>query len=171
MPARPWIALTLVVAAACGGGSKSAPPPSRPQVVGQELTVNGRVTVVGSTPFEKVMVVAPGSGVELVGDLRDELRAASGAEVAVHGTIVAQGQMAVADYTIRSVAGRPPIVGILDAHADGSHYLRTEEGEEGWVLRLESVPEGLRGKAGAKVWVILGEGTRAVKAYGILREP
>lgn len=158
-------------AAACGGARNAPPPPAaaEPEEVGREIALTGTVHVVGSAPYEKVMIVpvdARLAGVEATGAWRDEIRAASGARVTVEGPIVGPGQMRVARYTIVSVNGIPALVGVLESRGDGL-YLNVE-GERRRV-KLQPVPEGWRGRAGAKVWVVLDE-DGSVKAYGILRE-
>lgn len=135
------------------------------------MVVTGRVAVVGNAPFQQVVVIPADTvrpAVEVMGDLRSEIGAAAGAVVEVDGRVVAPRKMDVSRYTIRSVAGLTPVVGILERDPDGSYHVRTEAGERS---RIDPVPEGLREKPGAKVWVVLeAEGT-VVKAYGVLRDP
>lgn len=171
-PLRPGI-LLATLAVACGGRQAPLPPPApshaAAESAGQEVSVAGRVAVLGHTPFEKVMVLPDdrrASGVEVVGDLRGEVRAAAGAQVAVRGTIESPGRMRVADYEILSIAGRKPLVGTLEAR-DDDLYLRVEGGPR--TVRLESPPDGLR-RPGAKAWVIVDDGG-TVKAFAILKEP
>lgn len=169
------LALLGLAALACGGRQSAPAPGSAAADRDEEPAFAGRVTVVGHTPFVHVLVLPDdgGTGVEVVGSLRDELAAASGAEVEVRGPIIAPGpmlphpQMEVRSYEIRSVAGMKPLVGTLEAR-DGAYYLRFEEEER--TLALAAVPPELREKVGAKVWVALSE-DRVVTAYGILREP
>lgn len=157
----------LLLAAACGGGRAPAPAA---EAVGPQETIAGRVTVLGHTPFEQVMVLpddpdAP--GVEVTGPLRDEIRAATGAYVRVRGTITAPGRIHAERYEIVSIAGAKPLVGWLRSEREAM-VLELEGADR--VVRLTAVPEELRSRTGAKAWLVLGE-DGAVRAFGILREP
>ncbi|MGH7544973.1 MAG: hypothetical protein ACREKI_02190, partial [Gemmatimonadota bacterium] len=154
---------------------KPAPPPPAPaasEEIGREMTLTGTVMVVGRAPYEKVMVLPVDprlAGVEARGEWREEIRAASGARITVEGSIVEPGRMRVARYTIVSVDGKPALIGVLESR-DGGLYLNVKGEGESRQVRIEPIPEGLSGRAGAKVWVVLGA-DGAVEAYGILREP
>lgn len=170
---RPHWPLALVAALACGRPKDAQPPhePDPTQVVGTQLLVQGRVAVVGNVPFVQVVVIPADTlrpAVEVVGDLRSEIRAAAGAEVDLEGRVVGPGKVEAARYTIRSVAGMTPVVGVLELDADGSYHVRAEGGAR---HRIEPVPDGLREKVGAKLWVILESGRTVVQAFGVLREP
>lgn len=152
------------LALACGGRGNEAPQP--PAAIAAPDTVVGSIRVAGATPMEQVLI-EPGeaeAALQLSGVYRDELIRLSGATVQASGTITDRS-LRVTDYEIVEIAGRKPIVGILDRTGEDMS-LRTASGE---VVRLTSVPEDLRDQAGAKVWLIL-DAEAGVRGYGILRD-
>jgi hypothetical protein len=125
----------------------------------------------GSEPLSGVTLMGDkGESTLIVGDLAPELRRLSGATVQVIGTEAERGpgkSLDVQDYEVLSIDGERPAVGIL-LHTKGGMSLAGRD-----TLELTSVPEALRGKAGAKVWIV---GPRAgtklqLQSFGILREP
>lgn len=153
-------ALTL----ACGGRGGEAPQP--PAAIAAPDTVVGSVRVAGATPMEQVLIERgeADAALQVSGAYREELIRLSGATVRASGAI-SDRSLRVTDYEIVEIAGRKPIVGILDQAGEGM-TLRTASGE---VVRLSSVPDELREQAGAKVWLIL-DAEASVKGYGILRD-
>jgi hypothetical protein len=134
--------------------------------------LRGRVAVVGNVPFTRPVIQAAGRQVELTGALEPELRRLAGAEVEVRGrrargSLPGLEAIEVMEYEVLSVDGAAPHVGRLEEGEDGSWWLNTEEGRR----RLSSVPESLRQRTGARIWVIGADGADgiSVRSYGIIR--
>ena len=138
-------------------------------------TVRGTIAVTGAEPLT-VVVVETGTGqIALEGPLIDELATLQGAEVSVTGTVVdpekppagastrRRSRLVVASYTIESIAGEKPVVGVLSVRNGKAAVGDT---------RLTEPPKELLSLDGAKVWVV---GTRGpghdlrVSSYGVLR--
>ena len=160
---------------ACGGGrSHAGATPASMQVSGVDSVVQGTVAVKGADPFAQVIVsptaVVAAREVAVVGPLRAELGALSGAEVRVRGRAVSNGQpvprraIAVTSYEIVSINGEKPIVGELVAR-EGDLWLGGE--------RLSGVPAELHQAVGAKLWVVgrRANGELLVLSYGIIVRP
>ncbi len=123
---------------------------------------------VAESPVTSLRVEGRGP-VTLVGPLEVELRRLGGATVTVAGGLAASPPNAftVSRYDIVTVDGARPMVGTLLSRDGGLALASTD------TVRLASVPAGLQGKAGAKVWIV-GRRNAAeltVQSYGILREP
>ncbi|MDF2771430.1 MAG: hypothetical protein K0S86_924 [Geminicoccaceae bacterium] len=107
--------------------------------------------------------------VTLVGPLEPELRRLGGATVTVAGGLAPSppNAFAVSRYDIVSVDGARPAVGTLLSRDGGLALASTD------TVRLASVPAGLQGKAGARVWIVgrRNGGELTVQSYGILRDP
>lgn len=123
---------------------------------------------VADAPVTSLRVEGRGP-VTLVGPLELELRRLGGATVTVAGGLAASPPNAftVSRYDIVTVDGARPTVGTLLSRAGGLALASTD------TVRLASVPAALRGKAGAKVWIVgrRDGGELTVQSYGILREP
>lgn len=147
---------------ACGG--KGGTP--EPAVDG--ATVVGRVRIAGSTPLERVLVEPDepgGVALEVIGDLRPEIKRLSGAQVKVSGELVTADRLRVTGYTILDISGRKPIVGILDVEGESVELID----DEGGRTPLRDPPAQLLAQNGAKVWVVLNT-DGVVIGYGIIRE-
>ncbi len=133
-------------------------------------TLVGEIGLSGSVPMVMVTLrLSNGQSVSLVGELRAELAELTGAVVAVEGVRTATPrEFDVASYEIRSIEGERPLVGTLTLF-EGAIWLEVE-GDE--VVRLVEVPERLRGKVGAKVWILgrPADGGTYPHTYGIIRD-
>jgi hypothetical protein len=76
--------------------------------------------------------------------------------------------IAATDYEIVSINGRRPVVGVL--REQGGEYL---VGEGQAAVRLTIVPDALKRRLGAKVWVVGSQaaGGLAVQSFGVIRDP
>lgn len=148
----------------------STPPGIPPADPTGDTVVRGVVAVVGADPVPQVVVaVGPGGReVAVIGALRAELGALSGAEVEVRGRSVPNplGEpplaVDVGSYEIVLIGGERPIVGTLEAR-----------GDDVWLAgrRLLVLPPELRNAVGRKVWVV-GRVTRegvTVQSFGVIR--
>jgi hypothetical protein len=160
------VSLVVLLAAACGSPAVTAAPPSAEPAVATDAAAGwfvGTVAVVGSLPVDARTVVSPPGRAELTvrGPLEREIRALSGAEVAVYGR--ARGRtLEAAAYEVRSVDGAPVITGTVEEAPGGGLQLRTAGGS---VLQLRGGGQGLR--AGQKVWV-QGPGAVEIRSYGVI---
>ena len=146
------------------------PPRTPPAAPTGDTVVRGVVAVVGGDPLPQV-VVSTGSGgreVAVIGALRAELGALSGAEVEARGRSVPNPLGApplavdVGSYEIVSIGGERPIVGTLEAR-----------GDDVWLggRRLLAPPPELRSAVARKVWVVgrtTPEGV-TVQSFGVIR--
>ena len=123
---------------------------------------------VAESPVTSLRVEGRGP-VTLVGPLELELRRLGGATVTVSGGLAASppNALTVSRYDIVTVDGARPMVGTLLSRDGGLALASTD------TVRLASVPAGLQGKAGAKVWIVgrRSGGELTVQSFGILREP
>lgn len=148
-----------------GEQAGSAPAP------GDGNRVEGVVRVVGSQPVGVRVVLDPEEGkqIEIAGPLRDELRALSGARVALTGALgpnpdpMADRRVEVSAYDILSVDGQPVTMGTVEGRSGEWTVLRTDAGE---VVYLGGAADQL--KVGQKVWV-QGPRSLVVQSYGVLR--
>jgi len=157
-------------AAASPDTAALTPPGVPPAAPVGDTVVRGVVAVVGADPLPEVVVAAGPRGreVAVIGPLRAELGALSGAEVEVRGRSVPNPLGApplavdVASYEIVLIGGEPPIVGTLEAR-----------GDEVWLAgrRLVAAPRELRGAVGRKVWAVgrPTEGGVTVLSFGVIR--
>lgn len=133
-------------------------------------SVTGTVRQVGSTPFTRIVVEGDTASTRIAGDLEEEIGRLVGARVLVVGTEADDDEpgpaLEAAGYEILSVDGETPRVGTLRHEAGEGYRLVIGDGE---ALPLRGVPDGLGGRVGAKVWIVLGD-DGAVQRYGILRE-
>lgn len=165
-PARPGTARPATPASAAPGeparGGSAPAAPERPAA--QEDTVRGIVAEVGSVPVTSIVVKpAGGRSVTLLGSLAREIGQAAGAEVWVSGHRTAEGLHAMR-YAVRSVDGQPAVDGTLAAEGD-ELFLVTASGRR----RITRPPQALRGKIGARVWLV-GSLDGGVTSYGVLRD-
>lgn len=146
------------------GGAGESPTAAPPD------TITGTVQQVGSVPF--LLTVVQGEDTAAVsGELEEEISRLSGARVQVMG-VRSEGSypgptVQASAYRILSIDGEEPRVGIL--RRDGGRLYLEADGTDGEDLDLSAVPDGLRDRIGAKVWVITPEDGDAVLRYGILR--
>lgn len=160
----PFLAAAALLAA-CGG---SAPPGDGAPATAAD-TVVGTVRQVGSAPFSRTVVEGTDT-VTVEGPGEPEVARLTGARVRVTGRL-STGEypgptLDVTDYTVLSVDGERPEVGVLRSDDEGLYLERGGERP----LRLRAVTSGLRERVGAKVWVVTAE-DGAVRRYGILRPP
>jgi hypothetical protein len=128
------------------------------------------IYVSGSDPLA-ILMVRPdtGASLRLSGDLGGELGRLAGARVEVRGTPDTHGPgagIAVGAYTILSIDGRRPIVGVLES-SNGAVRLAGDD-----PLALADPDGRLARLGGAKVWVLpdTSVSPAAVQSYGVLRE-
>ena len=171
MTHAPWLPLTVVLSmlVGCGPRQQQGAAPEHRSRSSEQL--EGRVYVTGHEVSSGVtLVVEDGGSMTLVGDLEPELRRLSGATVRVNGTQADRGpgrSFEVQDYEVLSIDGEQPSVGIL-TQTQGATSLAGRD-----TVELASVPKGLRGKEGAKVWVVGPRNGRKLEvlSFGIIREP
>ena len=192
---RTALVLGTLVAAACGGrddvadetapedqpaagadaagaqGSDASAEPGPDAAAAADLeSLNGQVLVTGTAQIEFVTLQIDGGGaVNLSGALLPELRQLSGAMVNVQGsrTTAAPPGFDATAYEVTSIDGQRPSVGLLQER-DGGFTIAGAES-----VRLTGIPDALRGRVGAKVWVV-GRQTDSglqVQSYGVIREP
>jgi hypothetical protein len=147
--------LALAALAAC------TPPAGAPASGPEHLA--GRVAVVGSAPVNVRVALQTDDGrsVYLAGPLTAELRALGGAQVEVEGRM-AGGAFEARGYRIRSVDGRPVLMGTVEAAPGGGLQLRLDDGS---AVRLAGGADRLR--AGQKAWV-QGPTQVLVQTFGVI---
>lgn len=166
---RTGTSLLLVTLLGCTVPAAEQGDPSLAPAGGER--VEGVVRVVGSMPVGVSVVLERDEGkqVQLSGPLREELRALSGARVAVTGAARATGdpsadrQIDVSGYEILSVDGQPVTMGTVEGRTGGWTVLRTPAGG---LLYLGGAADQLQ--PGQKVWV-QGQPSLIVQSYGVLR--
>jgi hypothetical protein len=168
--------LLVALAFTAGCGPRQPPVQEHPNPQDSRDTasssheLSGKIFVTGSQPHTSVTLVpAEGRSRTLVGDLQAELARLSGAEVRVRGVENGKppaGDFMVTNYDVTGIDGEVPKLGIL---TDAGGYL-TLLGPD--TLKLTNVPDALRSRTGAKVWVVgpAKGGKLEVQSYGILRE-
>lgn len=163
---------TMLAMSVMGGCRPQAHPPSgTPETASRTpVELDGKLFVTGAEPHTSVTLVQPGgTGVTLLGPLEPELRRLSGATVQVRvlkGTGERARGLYVDDYDVLSIDGVRPSVGTLSIIPGGLMLVGQD------TLALTGVPAGLRGKEGAKVWIV---GSRSgskldVQSFGIIRD-
>jgi hypothetical protein len=157
--------LLLGTMAACAPQPNGAPPATPAANVAEDSAVVGTVRVVGSMPVSTEVVVHSDGGrsTTIVGALAAEIRELSGAVVSVRGRPNARGLEAT-DYEIRSVDGRPVVMGTIEGIQDGVAHLRTRSGE---IVHVNA--SGMPFRVGQRVWV-QGQQTLRVQSYGVIRQ-
>lgn len=131
-------------------------------------TIRGVVTVVGTAPATTVTLRVPGitSAVALSGMVTGMLARVSGADVMIRGVRVTTRDMVVSDFVVRSVDGVAALDGRLEARAGAWSLVQTENGAR---VPLATIPVGLRGKEGSRVWITLTRGRSVPEAYGVIQ--
>ncbi len=174
MRAAKLIVVVSSTALACSSGYQGSD--ASPAQAG-ESTVVGVVRMVGNDPFaQPVVEVREGEDrrqIAVLGTWKEEIGRLSGAEIEVTGRMSANPSGMPADaitaeqYRVVAINGERAYVGVLTLR-DGTMWL---DGDT--EMRLAVIPPGLRGKAGAKVWVTgqVGDGTIRVQSHGVIREP
>jgi hypothetical protein len=164
--------LAALLMAACtpqNGESPNSSPTPHASGAADTVAMRGTVAVVGSAPMNTAVTLrgTNGQGARIDGPLAAEIGRLSGAEVEVTGSRQADpmhGQVIHASgYTVRSVDGRPVMVGVVEQAQDGQMQLRMEDGR---VVRLAGGTGSLR--AGQKVW-IQGPQSMQVQTFGVIR--
>ena len=157
---RSLAAACAVAALACSRGTAATPGVS-PAAAD---SLRGVVRVAGSEPGTSIVLrTSSGAEVTLVG-ARDVLERLQGLEVRADGA-PAGGRFRVERVAVRAWAGVPARDGILAR--DGERWvLETADGRR---LPIALLPEALRGRAGARVW-LAGPLDRAPAAFGIIAE-
>jgi hypothetical protein len=151
----------LACAPAAPEGQGSAPAGAAPVA---EDTLRGIVQVVGSEPATTVELEPAGGGTPVVleGDRR-VLDRLAGLEVAVRGERVAGGRLRVTRTEVRAANGIPAVDGVLARDA-GRDVLLLRDGSRRAIARL---PEALRGRTGARVW-LAGPLDGDIDSFGII---
>jgi len=157
--------LLLSCALATVACARAPRPPANegPPVAGD--TLRGRVAIVGSEPGTWVVLQPEGGrrAVTLLGD-RPLLDRLSGLEATVWGTADASGMVRVDRFEVRASGGIPATDGVLERRGAG-WVLVTHDGR---AHPIPVLPEDLRHKAGARVWIAgpLGQ----PQSFGIIAE-
>jgi hypothetical protein len=148
---------------------RAAANAASPEAAGPER-LTGRVVVTGSQPMTfTTLQMGEGRSVNLTGPLEAELRRLSGGVVTVMGVPSGRmpgGSFEVRDYEVTSIDGQRPEVGELSIRDGGV-----------WLVGLDTVrlsppvPDELRSRPGAKVWIIgiRSEDALRVQSYGVIR--
>jgi hypothetical protein len=154
-------ALVALLALGACASARGQGPGADTMVV--EQTHVGTVRVVGAAPVDVQVVLetARSLNVRLQGPLRAEIGRLAGAELEVDGH-ASDGAFHATGYRVRSIDGRPVVLGMVEAAPGGGLQLRTEDG----VLIGLSGAGGLR--IGQKIWV-QGQATLQVQSYGVIR--
>jgi hypothetical protein len=158
----------LLAALACGpmvpreaGDAAPAAPPA-PQPASAD-TARGIVDEVGSEPGTSfVLRSRRGSVVHVEGD-REMLRSVAGVEVVVRGPRTPAGVIQVRSLAVRASDGITAVDGTLLREGSG-WVLVTEDARR---LSVPHLPEPLRTRAGARVW-LAGPLDRPAAAFGIV---
>lgn len=158
------------VATACvptpGPGASGAPNPAS-----GDTTVQGRLRAAGTGRMTWMVLEGDGGSFAMNGPMAGELANLQGATVRVTGQLgpapvppPSKG-ISVRDYTILSVGGEKPHVGVL-AMRNGAWWLTGAE-----TLQLTGIPADFAMHAGDKVFVVgdVRDGTLSVRSYGVLR--
>lgn len=161
----------VLCALALGACAREAPAPvSRGTAPGAAVpavladSARGTLLVTGAEPGVTYVVVdAAGRGTPLEGDPA-LLRALAGLEIVVRGTRAAHA-FQVADVSVRAAEGVPATDGVL-AREDGRDVLVLGDGTRRAVARL---PQGLRGRTGAWVW-LAGPLDGDVTSFGVIAD-
>lgn len=132
----------------------------------------GRVAAEGTQEADYLVLRVPDDApVALTGPLAGELRRLQNASVQVRGIhtvggIARGGSVEVRSYSLLSIDGERPEVGVL-LRRDGDFWLVAEA----TTLRLSGMPSELTDREGAKIWVTgpSSAGTLQLRSYGILR--
>lgn len=158
-----WSVLVAVCAVgACTQGSSSGGS-SRTEVAAAADSMRGRVEVVGAEPATSVVLLdGAGGAVPLLGEV-GALRSLAGLEVVVWGAGGGPGGFRVARFAVRAHMGVSAVDGVLGREGD-DWFLTTDDGERRPIPRL---PEALRGRAGARVWI--AGPLAAPDAFGVIR--
>jgi hypothetical protein len=162
-----WTAGCFVLSCmACRPGGQSQTTPMH----AAEAEYRGKLVITGTEPGTSLRLVGDSGHVELAGALEPELRRLAGASVVVRGSL--QGArpaqtLEASEYEVTEIDGATPATGLLET-ASGQLQLVGRD-----TVELVGAPQVLRGKEGAKIWVV---GRRAgdsleVQSYGIIREP
>ncbi|MBB4637388.1 hypothetical protein [Longimicrobium terrae] len=158
-----WI-LPALAAVACARGNPV--PGEAAAMAASPDSLRGRVEVTGSEPATFVVLIpADGRAVALAGQ-QPVLRALAGVEVAVTGRRTSPAAFQVAAVTARSVDGIPVTDGVLVR--DGERwFLRMTDGGR---VPLSNLPDALRGREGARIWVT-GPPQGPVQTFGEITGP
>ena len=173
-----------VLAAGCGGNKGRDGDGGGPQ--DEEIVVDGRVSVRGSTPFTLLLLEGRDGTMYMLESSRmaEELKQLDGMDITVTARVLPniEGEspaLSVKTYDLLPLpTGERPIVGVILSPSPGQVFLRATDGMT-WSVKgdFQSV---LSGYNGAKVWVV-GERNRGVPAtsrdireifvtqYGVIR--
>lgn len=154
-----------LAAVACARGAPAAGSASTLAAAADSL--RGTVEVVGSEPGTSVALLMEGGAraVTLEGE-RPLLDRLAGLEVAVWGSLIRRGVFRVDRVAVRASGGVAAVDGVL-ARAGGGWVLVTDDGRR---LPVAHLPEVLRAKAGARVW-LAGPLDRPPDSSGVILEP
>jgi len=125
-------------------------------------SVRGVVTLIGAEPARQVVLRVAGNNIALSGMATSGLGRLAGTEVMVRGVKITPRDIVVSDFLVRASDGVPAWDGTLDE--GGGLRLTDGSGRK----RLPSMPVGLRGMVGARVWVAFKPGSATAASYGII---
>lgn len=153
--------LALALAACARGGAS----PAGGGAALSADTLRGTLQVTGSEPgVTFVLVDAAGRGTPLDGD-RALLERLAGVEVAVEGEGTPGVPFRVSRVRVRAAEGVPAVDGVL-AREGGRDVLVMPDGTRRVVARL---PQALRGRAGARVW-LAGPLEGDIDSFGVIAD-
>ena len=129
-------------------------------------TLRGVLTVVGTGLAKQVALRANGgaSTVTLSGIATNGLAQLAGTEIMVRGLKTSPRDIVVLSYVVRAVGGVPAWDGVLQL-TGGQWMLRLTEGG---FKKVGSVPEVLKGRPGARIWMSIKSGGSRPEAYGAI---
>lgn len=151
--------LGLLVLVGCGGNKAKKAAGFEEANVGDLITVEGMLSLRGSTPHTYVVLERDDDGVVVIqsGTLRQELRELSGMRVSIEGKVLPSidgesPQVDAQSYELLALpSGDIPLVGTVRL-ANGQCILETADKKLFWI-RGDFV-DVLKGYEGAKVWVV-----------------
>lgn len=166
--------VTALLLAACSGrNDEDAEPEPAPEGIPEDQSTFLGEIYQTSSPVGTITMLSledRTAAVRLTGDLEEELRRLSGAQVEVEGERVQaypdQG-LRVERYEILRIDGARPHVGIVEVDGPDEIWLMKDDER----LRVRGAPGSLGDRAGAKIWVVGDRDGGEVRlgSYGLIR--
>ena len=129
-------------------------------------TIRGVVTLVGTGAAKQVVLrtIGGASTVTLSGMATNGLAQLAGTEIMVRGLKTSPRDIVVLSYVVRAVGGIPAWDGVLQL-TGGQWMLRLTEGG---FKKVANVPEVLRSRPGARIWMSIRSGSSRPEAFGAI---